>query len=313
MMFMMHMIRKWYYDNKEKILATIITIALILLFINIFNNYYESKQYETDDKTNTINVTTKENINNEIDGELTGSASLTTGGSVSGEKLSKDITIIDKFISNCSEGKIEEAYELLTDECKETNFPTLEVFKTNYYKPIFNIPKIYTAQNWSGNTYKVIIKDDILQTGKVSDKDSQDYMTIPDASIGKININRYIGRTIKEKTTATDNLEFTYVKKETYMDYEEYTIRVKNLTTEEIILDSGESTKNIYLLDSNNVKQYANTAEINYENLVLIPGAIKEYIFRFSNSYSINRTMKTLNFENVIINDNETTKVIVNL
>ena len=97
------------------------------------------------------------------------------------------------------------------------------------------------------------------------------------------------------------------------MDYEEYTIRVKNLTTKEIILDSGESTKNIYLLDNNNVKQYVNTAEINYDNLLLKPGTIKEYTFRFSNSYSISRIMKTLNFENIIINENDITKIIIKL
>ena len=219
-------------------------------------------------------------------------------------------------MKSCIEGKVEEAYELLTDECKEKNFLTLEKFQTNYYQKNFNSPKTYSVQNWNGNTYKVMIIDDALVTGKVSSETYiQDYITISDSNNEKININGYIGRKTKDKITTTNELEITYIKKETYMEYEEYTIKVKNLTNKEIILDQEKSTKNIYLLDNNNVKQYANTGEINYSNLLLVPGATKEYTFKFSNSYSKTRVMEFLIFENVITNDNsdDSTKLTIRL
>lgn len=314
---LMRMLSRWYYENRDKIWITVIVIGFILLFVNILNNYYENKA-QLPITSNTTNVSAKETINNEIEGELESSASLTTGEGVDGKKLSKHINVIDKFFTNCSNGKIDEAYALLTDECKETNFPTLDVFKTKYYEKVFSGPKTYSVQNWSGNTYKVMIIDDPLKTGKVTSSEAylQDYMTIPNSDIEKLNINRYIGRTTKEKITSTNELEITYIKKETYMDYEEYTISVKNLTNKDITLDKGTSTKNIYLLDDNNVKQYVNTGEINYNNLLLKPGATKEYTFRFSNAYSRTRIMELLIFEEVIISEtenSETTRLVINL
>lgn len=312
----MNMLIRWYYENRNKFWNTIIIVILILFFINILNNYYENKPKVSVANTNNTNVSGKETINNKIEGELESTTSLTTGESVNNKKLEKDIIIIDKFMTNCIEGKVEEAYELLTDECKEKNFVTLEKFQTNYYQKIFNNPKTYSVQNWSGNTYKVMIVDDALVTGKASSETYvQDYITIPDSNNEKLNINGYIGRKTKDKITTTDELEITYIKKETYMDYEEYTIKVKNLTNKEIILDQGKSTKNIYLLDNNKVKQYANTGEINYSNLLLVPGATKEYTFEFSNSYSKTRVMEFLIFENIIINNNydDSTKLTIRL
>lgn len=307
---MMHMLRKWYYDNKERIWTVGIIIVLIFFFTNILNNYYKN-QPQKSKTSETTNVSTKENINNEIEGELESTKSLITGESISKEQLYKDITIIDKFMNNCIDGKIEEAYELLADECKENNFMTLDVFKTKYYDQVFDSPKTYIVQNWSGNTYKIMIIDDIITTGKVNSNKGyfQDYITVCSSNNEKININRYIGRTTKNTVNSKNGLEITYIKKETYLEYEKYTIKVKNLTTNDITLDSGISTQNIYLLDNNNIKQYANTAKINYSDLLLKPGAIKEYTFEFSNSYSSSRNMEYLIFENVIINHDGNEKI----
>lgn len=312
----MRELRRWYYENKDKIWVIILVSAFVIFFIRILNSYYENREITLQD-TNTISI--KQEINNEITGQLDSTTSIISGGSKTDETLKKHTEIIDEFINYCNEGKIEEAYNLLTDECKEEDFPTVEVFKNRYYNNIFNSPKTYSIQNWSGNTYKVKIKDNALATGKVSSDETyiQDYMTIStNTGDGKLNINKYIGRTTKNKITTTDELEITYIKKETYMDYEEYTIQFKNLTNKEIILDNGDSAKTIYLEDENGVKQYANTGEINYENLILKPGARKEFTFKFSNNYSSTRVMKNLIFEKSIVKDeidNEIIKIFIKL
>ena len=75
-------------------------------------------------------------------------------------------------------------------------------------------------------------------------------------------------------------------------------------------------TKNIYLLDNKNLKQYANTGEINYNNLLLRSGTSKVYTFRFANSYSSTRDFGLLIFEEVIISDDakeEKTKLSIQL
>lgn len=309
-------LRRWYYENRDKIWMVILISAFVIFFIKILNNYYQNKEL-TPSNINTIS--TKQEINNEITGQLDSTSSIIGGGSKEGETLKKHTKIIDAFINNCNNGRIQEAYDILTDECKETVFPTVEVFKNKYYNNVFTSPKTYSLQNWTGNTYKIMIIDDALATGKVSSNGThlQDYMTINSyAENGKLNINNYVGRTTKNKVTKTKELEITFIKKETFMDYEEYMIKVNNLTDRQLVLDNGESTKTIYLQDENSIKQYANTGEINYSSLILRPGESKEYTFKFSNSYSKTRVMEYLVFEKVIIDDDtniEPVKVMIRL
>ena len=121
----------------------------------------------------------------------------------------------------------------------------------------------------------------------------------------KLNINNYIGRTEINKTSTVEGIKIEVQSKETYMDYSEYTIKIQNTTENTILLDDGKRADNIYLLDENNVKEYANTGEIIYSNLKLLPMQTKKYTFRFSNTYSNTRKMKRLVFKNVIMNYEE--------
>ena len=47
--------------------------------------------------------------------------------------------IIIKFIDYCNSGEINSAYELLSDDCKQILFPSIESFLNNYYNRIFLI------------------------------------------------------------------------------------------------------------------------------------------------------------------------------
>lgn len=299
--------RRWYYENRDKIWIGILISVFVIFLIRVLNSYYANKQRTPSNNVNTIS--TKQEINNNITGQLDSTESIIGGGTKSGNVLKKHTQIIDEFINNCNNGKIEDAYDLLTDECKENLFPTLDVFKNKYYKNVFSTPKTYSVQNWTGNTYKVMIIDDALATGKVSSDNThfQEYITIASK---KLNINSYIGRTTKNKVTTTEELEITFIKKETYMDYEEYTIKITNLTGKEIIMDNGKSTKTIYLLDENQIKQYCNTGEINYDGLTLKPGVTKAHTFKFSNSYSTTRVMEYLVFEQIIVGEGTDSKVV---
>lgn len=316
---MFNFVRRWYDQNRNKLWAVIVVVALVLFFLNAINNYYINKMKEGSKTDNTNTVSKKETINNEITGELEGTTSLLSGTGVDTTQLEKQTKVIDEFFQYCNNGNIQNAYNLLTQECKEELFTTVESFENKYYANIFKTPKTYSLQNWIKNTYKVMIIDDPLVTGKVNKDNSylQDYITIKSTDDGyKLNVNNYIGRTVKDKTQTIDNIEITVVKIETYMDYEEYTIKAKRLTTNQIKLDTGESTNTIYLLDENNLKEYVSTAEINYDNLKLIQGKEKESTFRFCNKYSTTRKFEYLVFEKVLINDGENSdykKILINV
>ena len=90
--------------------------------------------------------------------------------------------IIDNFVTYCNNGEIEEAYNLLSEECKEELFPDLETFKNNYHSKIFTDYKMYNLMAWINSdncfTYKVEITEDILTTGGASELNIEDYYTI---------------------------------------------------------------------------------------------------------------------------------------
>lgn len=302
----MHKLIGWYNENTEKFWIIIILIVSVIAFTQIANNYYKNKKEDTGANTNVSSA--RNTINNEIDGKLESTTSLIQGSGVSKNKLEKETAVIDTFIKYCNEGQVENAYNLLTDECKEEIFPSLESFKSKYHNSVFKTYKTYNVQNYFGETYKLKLTEDALTTGKVGANSPylQEYMTIVEKdSDFKLNINNYIGRTEINKTSTVEGIKIEVQSKETYMDYSEYTIKIQNTTENTILLDDGKRSDNIYLLDENNVKEYANTGEIIYSNLKLSSMQTKKYTFRFSNTYSNTRKMKRLVFKNVIMNYEE--------
>lgn len=295
---------RWYNQNRGKFWLVVLIILAIIFFVQVANNFYKQSLYKNDDKSNTL-PTIKDTINNNISGKLESSNSLIGGSNISDRDLEEHTSIIDEFMKYCNNGNIEEAYSLLTDECKEEIFPSLDSFKNKYYNNVFNTYKTYSLQNWFEDTYKVKLIEDSLATGKLNSNSSylQEYITIiKNGSQYKLNINDYVGRTVLDKNTTVKGITINVLKKETYMDYSEYTMKITNNTENTILLDNGEKTDSIYLLDKNNVKEYANTGEIIYSNLQLTPKASATYTFKFSNTYLKTRVMQSLVFDKVITN-----------
>lgn len=168
---MNNIIRFW-NQNRKKIIIGIIAIVFLILLTQTLNEVAKQQ---------------KENRANQVKENKT-IPNLPTQSIITGEKIDVSTTennmeIIEKFVKYCNAGKIEEAYELLTQDCKEEQFPTLEDFKNNYYKLIFTEKKLYEAKNYrnfSGSyTYEVKFYNDVLSQGKVSTTEIYtDYITI---------------------------------------------------------------------------------------------------------------------------------------
>ena len=99
--------------------------------------------------------------------------------------------LVEQFLEYCKNNKIEEAYNLISDECKEEKYKTLADFKTNYYNKIFNKKKSIAVKKQENNSYKVTFYEDMLETGKADENTSIiDYYTIQDSVVEiKLNIN----------------------------------------------------------------------------------------------------------------------------
>lgn len=291
-------LRRYYYANKTKIWKGVLIVAFILVIIQVLNYFAGRKNTN---KTNTVS--------NNISTNITENTSLTTNksslgtGTVSESKLKNDMKIIDEFLNLCNNKKFEDAYKLVSTDCKNNLFTTYEIFKKTYCDKIFNTYKTYTTENWNGNTYKVRITEDPLATGKTSnDMSIQDYMTIVEENNEeKLNINNYIGRNKINAVNTQSNVKIEVISRDTFAEYEVYNIRVTNNSDKTIYLDDGEKTSTIYIEDSNGLKYNAASGEIIYSTLKIRSGSTVEYAMKYTNTYRASRKIKKLVFANLIL------------
>ena len=296
---------RFYNQNRKKIFVIGIIIVFLFILLQLFNNILKERDENAKSNINIIKNTNK--IENE--NVLISDKSISNGKRLSDSKLNEDIDIIKKFIEFCNNKEFEEAYDLLTDECKEEMFSNLNDFVNIYYTSLFNgEEKNYTIENWSSNTYQVNFIGDILSTGKVDEvKNKQDYITIVNQGNNeyKININNYFGRTNINRQTERENIKINIESKDTYNDYEIYNISVENNTNNTILLDTGDNPKSVYLLDDKDMKYYFYNNEIVQNKLIIKDGLKSKLKIKFYNSYSSTRSIEQLVFSKIILNYNE--------
>ena len=298
---------RFYNQNRRKIFKIIIIIIFLFLLLQLFIFFAKDndKVVTKNDSKDSMEIEKKSN------NAILSDQSLTSGKQLSEERLKNDSEIINKFLNYCNEGNLNEAYNILTDECKDEMYPTIDDFKKIYYDNTFGgKKKSYTIENWMEDTYQVNITEDSLATGRLDKNETkQDYITVLEKDkTYKININNYIGRKSVNKVTETKNIKFTIQSIDTYMDYQTYNIQVENNTDNTVLLDTGDSTKSVYLLDSKKMKYYFYNNEIIKEKFK-IQGKYKNTIkIKFNNSYSSSRTIKKIVFSNVILNYEEYSK-----
>src|SRR5699024_7930520 len=103
---------------------------------------------------------------------------------VMGENMSNSqitaIGTIEQFVQLCNEQNVEEAYNLLSDECKAEVYPSLDSFRNNYLNTVFNGQrKNVEVENWANSIYKVTYENDALSTGVYTQEGTiQDYITV---------------------------------------------------------------------------------------------------------------------------------------
>lgn len=296
---------RFYNQNRKKLFVIGIIIVFLFILLQLFNNILKQRDENIKSNINIIKNTNK--IENE--NILISDKSISNGKRLSDSKLNEDIDIIKKFIEFCNNKEFEEAYDLLTDECKEEMFSNLNDFVNIYYTSLFNgEEKNYTIENWSSNTYQVNFIGDILSTGKVDEvKNKQDYITIVNQGNNeyKININNYFGRTNINRQTERENIKINIESKDTYNDYEIYNISVENNTNNTILLDTGDNPKSVYLLDDKDMKYYFYNNEIVQNKLIIKDGLKSKLKIKFYNSYSSTRSIEQLVFSKMILNYNE--------
>lgn len=302
----MHKLRQFYHQNKNKVRFVIAIIAFIIIaiqFINYISKMNNDKKVQESVINNISNNKITENKN-----QISSEKSAITGENISTTTLNSVNNLIQEFVTECNNGNIENAYNLISEDCKKLNYKDIQTFKELYYDKVFNnINKAVTIENWIDNTYRVNINNNALTTGNVSDIKMQDYMTVvKEKNVLKLNINSFIGiEKINEQKTI-NNITFKIVNKNIYMDYEEYEIQIENQTNNTILLDTQENPKTIYLEDENNVKYYAYSNEIIGNLLKVNKGFFTQITIKFGKKYSSSaKRINSIVFSDVILNNND--------
>lgn len=301
---------RYFNQNREKIVRIIIIILFGLLLIQFFNyraannNRYTNQNISNQGQE--IEATVPNNIN--TNSAIAGSAGVTASKT--------EAEVIKQFIEYCNDGNVGEAYNMLSVECKEILYPTLESFKQNYYGDNFENSKSYNIQNWIGLIYKIDLKQNILHTGNPTSESKQDFITVfYQNNEYKLNINNYIRRTNLNTNDIIENIDIKIKYKDTFMNYETYTLVIKNDNNTDIYLDNLENTSTMYIVDENNVKHMAYSHETSKEQLQIFAHSQKEIQIKFSNSYISGREITKMIFENVIFDEtkNESKEILINL
>ena len=298
----MHDLISWYNRNRRKLGIAVISIIVIGSIVwRLINAVNVDRNYSIQQKNGS---NADENPFNEI--TMQSQKSAITGKKITTE--SKAISVIDKFVSLCNSGNINEAYNLLSDECREEVYPQITAFQKKYYNTIFGKGKRNVSiENWIDNIFMVKYYEDVLATGNVSDKNTVlDYITIKTDKEGqyKLNINSYIGRTEIDKSSSSENVQIRVVRKDIYFEYEIYTFEVTNNTENNIAIGDKDNDNSTYLKDGNDIKYTAYMNEIAQEDLVVYAKQSRTIKIKYFNEYNSTRRIKELSFSSIILDYN---------
>lgn len=287
------------YNQNRKEIWKIIGIILVIIFVLQLLNYSAKKKVGNEKQE--LN-----HVNNALsyhDLDLATNKSVLSGEEIS-EHKQDDIKIIDSFFTYCNQQKIQEAYDLLTEQCKEEMYSSLPIFEERYCQEVLNgQKKNITVENWTGNIYKVSINDDFIATGEYSDKNKiQDFITVQD---NKLNINSYIGRTVLHTEKQFDDITIKMIQEDSYMDYIQYTFEVSNDSKKAILLDTLENIDTMYIRDSNGVKYTAYSHELSKGNLLVDEGDKKQITIKFYSKFSSTKRIRKMVFSKFILDYNQ--------
>lgn len=149
------------------------------------------------------------------------------------------------------------------------------------------------------------MKNDFMATGELNGTTTQDYITVVYKNgENKLNVNNFIDKAEINKETVYQNLKISVLYKKQYFDYEEYEVKIENKTESQVILDTLNSTKTIYIQDENGINYYSRSHELFSGLLKINSGAMSKINIKFSKTYSTDRQTKALVFSDVIFNNN---------
>lgn len=284
---------RYFNQNKKGIIITVAIIVFVIILLRIINS---------------LLAVNNENISrNDVTDKPIKSA-------ITGEKVSEKITdentkTIQDFIENCNNKQYEEAFNMLTEDCKEEYKNDVNIFKQNYLEKIFKTVKTYEIDLWlvkeNEYTYQVTLYDDnLLATGGNDiSTNFQDHITIINENGEiKVSINNFIRKEDINKSESINNIEIILNNKKIYEDYEVYNITVKNKTDKTIMIADRKNLDGICIIDERNVEYTSMLNELLQTDLIIKNSEEKNLNIKFNKLYNTySRQTKKFKIKQIIM------------
>ena len=298
----MYKLMRLYNQNRGKFWLIVGVIIFALAIIQVLNSFYKQVNIE---RTNSNTVSTVNTTKEKYEKEST---ALVSGGKISETKKDDFGDLIKNFLDNCNNKKYEDAYSCLSQDCKKILYPSKEIFIDKYCSSRFQDGKEYSFQAWGKNgiyVYLIKIYDNVLASGKATNKTYlEDYYSIVEENGDyKLNINGYLDLIVRNEKAEKDDIEITVRYSRLYMDNEVYTLRIRNNSDNDIMLDSRDKSDTVYVLGKNSDYKYnAFLHELLEDDLVIKAGEQKDLNIKFSNVYNDGIKNKKIIFSKIIKN-----------
>lgn len=243
--------------NKNKILLIVIALTIIIAI-----NIYLGKMQDAAPPTTSYEPHTP----------------IIYGSKVTSKSTKTTIEdMIKKYMDYCNQKNYEEAYNSLTEDCKKYRFDdNIENFK-KYIDYIFDGSKIYSIQDYSNKDniyiYQVTISEDIMATGKNTDKSDEVYeekvVITKDGDDYRFAVGGFIKKEDMDRYAENDDMKIKILQKLTYYDKIIYTLEIKNKTDYDIVLEKDKENDCIGISLNGEIREqvidnYENTEKIIY-------------------------------------------------
>lgn len=265
--------------NKRKIFIVIIIWLLVIIINNILKNRPEEIPLPSTTYTPHVSVL---DSNEEVP-----------------KKYQEQIeNIVDTYFNYCNNKEYEKAYNLITDDCKKNNYPTLESF-TGYINEVFEgKKKIYNIQSYSivnnKYIYNIRILDDILANGTTDGYYYYEEKIVLTEENGemKLSIAEFIDEQEPNIIVEDNYIIVKILKKVVDYETETYTIEITNKTDNYIVIADGSQNNEIKMDYSGTEK----SPEKQITQCVVRPNSFRTQEIKFTNYYDDGKSANSLKF-----------------
>jgi len=234
--------------------------------------------------------------------------SVITGQVISEETTDANMTIVKQFVDYCNNKNYDEAFNMLSEDCKNEFEKEINNFINDFYNKVFSSKRTYKLElMFKKNnmyTYKITYyEDNLLATGGSElNKNVEDYITVfKDDNESKVSINGFITKEKINESQKIGDIEVIVNSKKVYRTYETYNITIKNYSGKRILINNSEQPDDICLVDQNGEEYASFINEIPVELLSLATGYQKNLDIKFNKGLNLYRTIEKVKFKNIIL------------